>query len=243
MRCYLTLRPIEYNIQKISSTLFLFFMEPINRQPLAIQVASRVRDLVATDQLSPGTPLKEISLCEQLSVSRTPLREALKQLIAEGLVEQIPYRGVVVSNPDLSTVEQMLELLGALEGFAGEMACQRSTAEEIEKIRLLTKQMHESYEKEERLPYYKINQSIHRSIVEFSKNEELVQTHERLNSRLYRIRFLSNRRTDRWHTAVEEHDAILRNLEERKGLELSKLLREHLGHTWTKVRDLYEIHN
>ena len=104
----------------------------------------------------------------------------------------------------------MLELLGALEGFAGEMACQRSTAEEIEKIRLLTKQMHESYEKEERLPYYKINQSIHRSIVEFSKNEELVQTHERLNSRLYRIRFLSNRQTERWHTVVEENDAILR---------------------------------
>ena len=80
-------------------------MEPINRQPLAIQVASRVRDLIATDQLSPGTPLKEVSLCDQLSVSRTPLREALKQLIADGLVEQIPYRGVVVSNHDLSSVE------------------------------------------------------------------------------------------------------------------------------------------
>ena len=76
-------------------------MEPIQRQPLAIQVASRVRDLIATDQLSPGTPLKEITLCEQLSVSRKPLQEALKQLIAEGLVEQIPYRGVVVSNPNL----------------------------------------------------------------------------------------------------------------------------------------------
>ena len=74
-------------------------------------------------------------------------------------------------------------------------------------------------------------------------NEELVQTHERLNSRLYRIRFLSNRRTDRWPTAVEEHDAILRNLEERKGFELSKLLREHLRHTWTNLKDLYEVQN
>ena len=73
--------------------------------------------------------------------------------------------------------------------------------------------MHETYEKDERLSYYKINQSIHRSIVEFSKNGELIRSHERLNSRLYRIRFLSNRRPDRWHTAMEEHDAILRNLE------------------------------
>ena len=164
-----------------------------------------------------------MNLCKQLSVSRTPLREALKQLIAEGLVEQIPYRGVVVCNPDQASIEQMLELLGALEGFAGEMACLRATPEEIDAIRVLTQQMHETYEKDERLSYYKINQSIHRSIVEFSKNEELIRSHERLNSRLYRIRFLSNRRTDRWHTAIEEHDAILRNLEQREGLKLNKL--------------------
>ena len=167
-------------------------------------------------------------------------REALKQLIAEGLVEQIPYRGVVVCNPDQASIEQMLELLGALEGFAGEMACLRATPEEIDAIRVLTQQMHETYENDERLSYYKINQSIHRSIVEFSKNGELIRSHERLNSRLYRIRFLSNRRTDRWHTAIEEHDAILRNLEQREGLKLNKLLRDHLGHTWTKVKDLYD---
>lgn len=134
----------------------------------------------------------------------------------------------------------MLELLGALEGFAGEMACLRATPEEIDAIRVLTQQMHETYEKDERLSYYKINQSIHRSIVEFSKNGELIRSHERLNSRLYRIRFLSNRRTDRWHTAIEEHDAILRNLEQSEGLKLNKLLRDHLGHTWTKVKDLYD---
>ena len=58
-------------------------MEPIHHQPSALQVASRIRDLIATDQFPPGTPLKEVNLCKQLSVSRTPLREALKQLIAE----------------------------------------------------------------------------------------------------------------------------------------------------------------
>ena len=147
---------------------------------------------------------------------------------------------IFYSNPDQASIEQMLELLGALEGFAGEMACLRATPEEIDAIRVLTQQMHETHEKDERLSYYKINQSIHRSIVEFSKNGELIRSHERLNSRLYRIRFLSNRRTDRWHTAIEEHDAILRNLEQREGLKLNKLLREHLGYTWTKVKDLYD---
>ena len=128
-------------------------MEPIHRQPLGIQVASRIRDLIATDQFHPATPLKEVNLCKQLWVSRTPLREALKQLIAEGLVEQIPYRGVVVCNPDQASIEQMLELLGALEGFAGEMACLRATPEEIDAIRVLTQQMHETYEKDECLSY------------------------------------------------------------------------------------------
>ena len=59
-------------------------------------------------------------------------------------MEQIPYRGVVVCNPDQASIEQMLELLGALEGFAGEMACLRATPEEIDAIRVLTQQMHET---------------------------------------------------------------------------------------------------
>ena len=215
-------------------------MQPINRQPLAMQVASRIRDLIATDQLRLGTPLREQALCKELSVSRTPLREALKQLIAEGLVEQVPYHGVAVANPDLPSVEQMLELLGALEGFSGELACQRATDNEIAEIRKLTVQMREAYDRQKRLPYYKLNQAIHRAIVQFSKNDELIRTHERLNSRLYRIRYLSNRRTDRWHTAVEEHDGILQALAARNGTKLNQLLREHLGHTWAKVRDHYE---
>ena len=123
-------------------------MQPINRQPLAMQVASRIRDLIATDQLRLGTPLREQALCKELSVSRTPLREALKQLIAEGLVEQVPYHGVAVANPDLPSVEQMLELLGALEGFSGELACQRATDNEIAEIRKLTVQMREAYDRQ-----------------------------------------------------------------------------------------------
>ncbi len=216
------------------------FMDPIQRQPLALQVASRIRDMIATDQFPPGTPLREQALCEQLTVSRTPLREALKQLIAEGLVEQIPYRGVVVASHDLDSVERMLELLGALEGFAGELACQRASDEEIAAIRRLTAQMHEQYDQQNRLEYYKTNQEIHHLLIECAQNDELKRTHDQLNARLYRIRYLSNHRTDRWHTAVEEHDSLLEMLEVRDGTTLSRLLREHLGHTWTKVRDHYE---
>jgi len=120
------------------------------------------------------------------------------------------------------------------------LACQRATDNEIAEIRKLTVQMREAYDRQKRLPYYKLNQAIHRAIVQFSKNDELIRTHERLNSRLYRIRYLSNRRTDRWHTAVEEHDGILQALAARNGTKLNQLLREHLGHTWTKVRDHYE---
>ena len=110
-------------------------MEPIHRQPLAIQVASRIRDLIATDQFPPSTPLKEVNLCKQLSVSRTPLREALKQLIAEGLVEQIPYRGVVVCNPNQASIEQLLELQGHSKGLPGKwLACGQLRKRSIQSV-------------------------------------------------------------------------------------------------------------
>jgi DNA-binding GntR family transcriptional regulator len=90
--------------------------------------------------------------------------------------------------------------------------------------------MNESYEKEDRLPYHKTNQLIYHSILEISKNEKLIRTFERLNSRLYQIRFLSNRRTDSRLIAVEEDDTVLKKLEERNGFEFNTLLREHFGH-------------
>ena len=91
------------------------------------KVAGLLRDMIVQDVLVPGQRIRERSLAEQLEVSRTPLREALKVLATEGLVELSPNRGALVAKPSPGEVHDMLQVLGVLEGLAGELACARAS--------------------------------------------------------------------------------------------------------------------
>jgi len=132
-------------------------------------------------------------------------------------------------------VEDMLEAMGALEAMCGELACARATDAEIAAIRRTHERMTKAYERRDRLAYFRLNQEIHHRVAQASRNATLQRLHATLNARLYRVRFMSNK-TDRWHTAVEEHEAIADALERRDVPAVRRLLREHLGHTWKKVK-------
>ncbi|MGP1683327.1 MAG: GntR family transcriptional regulator, partial [Giesbergeria sp.] len=90
---------------------------------LAEEVLERLRDLIIQGELAPGVKLNERVLCERLRTSRTPVREAIKYLASEGLVELLPNRGAIVTPITAATVREMFVLLGALEALAGELAC------------------------------------------------------------------------------------------------------------------------
>jgi DNA-binding GntR family transcriptional regulator len=203
--------------------------------PLPQRVAGQLRDMIVQDALTPGQRIRERSLAAQLDVSRTPLREALKVLATEGLVELSPHRGALVANPNPAEIRDMLRVLGVLEGLAGELACSAATQEEIDEIQALHYEMLASFARKDRLAYFKANQKIHQAIVAASRNQSLIETHARLNARLYRVRFQSNLRNRTWPTAIEEHKAILDALARRDGAALSTLMRDHLGSTWAKV--------
>lgn len=207
----------------------------IVRATLPAQVAERLRDMIAEDELSAGTKLNERELTGHLQISRTPLREALKMLAGEGLVQLVPNRGAFVANPSANEVEDMLEAMGALEAMCGELACARATEAELAAIRKTHVRMATAYERRERHTYFKLNQEIHHQIARASRNATLQHMHETLNARLYRVRFMSNK-TDRWQTAIEEHEAITDALERRDAALLRRLLYAHLGNTWKKVK-------
>jgi DNA-binding GntR family transcriptional regulator len=207
----------------------------IVRATLPAQVAERLRDMIAADELPAGAKLNERELTARLHISRTPLREAIKMLAAEGLIQLVPNRGAFVAQPSADEVEDMLEAMGALEAICGELACTRATDAEIAVIRQAHDRMARAYERRDRHSYFKLNQEIHHRIALASRNATLQRLHETLNARLYRVRFMSNK-TDRWQTAVEEHAAIAGALERRDVQAVRRLLREHLGHTWKKVK-------
>lgn len=156
-------------------------------------------------------------------------------LAGEGLVRLVPNRGAFVANPSPNEVEDMLEAMGAVEGMCGELACARATEAELAAIRQTHDRMAKAYERRDRHTYFKLNQEIHHQIARASRNTTLQRMHETLNARLYRVRFMSNK-TDRWRTAIEEHEAIADALDRRDAELVRRLLGDHLGNTWKKVK-------
>jgi DNA-binding GntR family transcriptional regulator len=200
----------------------------IDRQGLASAVTMRLRDMIIEGTLAAGTRLNERVLCEQLAVSRTPLREAFKVLAGEGLVELLPNRGAAVAELSIADIEQTFEVLGALEGLAGRLACLRITEAEITEIRALHFEMLAAHARRDLATYYKINHVIHDRINFGAGNAVLTATYLQMNARIQNLRFRSNFNQDKWNAAMKEHSAMLDALERRDGDALHAILEHHL---------------
>ena len=191
-------------------------------------VVARLRDLIIEGGLAPGARLHERQLCDGLGVSRTPLREALKVLASEGIVELLPNRGARVARLDESDIENMFEVMGALEALAGTLACRRIGEAELAEIGALHYEMMAQYVRRDLPAYFRLNQAIHAAIVAAAGNPILAATYHNLAVRMRRARYLANLSDERWQHAVAEHAAILDALRARDGARLAQLLAEHL---------------
>jgi DNA-binding GntR family transcriptional regulator len=209
---------------------------PVGLKPAA--VAERIREMIIEDRLPPATPIRERTLALQLNVSRTPLREALKILSAEGLVELAPRRGATVAAPSDERVREILQLLGVMEAFAGELACRTIGEAEVKEIKALHFEMLAAYTRDDRLGYFHRNQDIHLAIVAATRNQVLIDHHRRLNAQVYRVRYVCNLRTARWQSAIREHEAMLVALEARDGPALAAILKEHVLTAWDQMQSL-----
>jgi len=210
-------------------------VSPISRRPLHEETVDRLRDLIVQGRLAPGERLNERVLCEQLGISRTPLREAIKLLATEGLVDLLPNRGAIVSHIDPARLAETLHVMGALEGLAGELACRHASAERIARIRALHQKMLIRYERGDLEGYFQYNQAIHLEIVEASGNAILANAYRQLNANVRRARYMANLSSERWSEAVREHEAILAALEARDVHQLKRLLQDHLANKLASV--------
>jgi DNA-binding GntR family transcriptional regulator len=190
-------------------------------------VVSALRKMIMTGELVPDQRLREIALCTQLGVSRTPVREAFRTLAAEGLVKLLPNRSVVVAEFDASEVGSLFEVFGALEGLAGALACARITERQIAEIATLQHRLEILHERGERAQYLEVNHLIHRRIVEAAGNPVLESVWALLLPRMERARAMPNLNPERWAQALHEHSRILAALASRDGPLLAQLLREH----------------
>lgn len=209
----------------------------IERQSLHDAIVTRLRDMIIEGHLAPGTRLNEGQIGATLGVSRTPLREAIKYLASEGLVELVPSRGAVVKTFGAKEVRDMIDLIRTLEQFAATRACEAATNQDIGEIRTLHDDMIACYRAGDRLRYYKLNQAIHSGIVALADNAALSDVHGMLQTRLKRIRFIGHEGPEKWASAVAEHEEMIAALEARDAARLSAILGHHLTLAWERVKD------
>ncbi|MDF1609316.1 GntR family transcriptional regulator [Hoeflea sp. YIM 152468] len=200
----------------------------IERRSLHLELVERIRPLIVERQLEPGDKVPERDLCERFGVSRTPMREALKVLAAEGLVRLEPNRGAWVTVVTVEEVEEVFPILGALEALSGELACANITDAELSHVRRLHDQMMDSYRDRNLAEYFKTNQKIHRAILLAAKNHSLTNACQVLSARMQRARYAANLSEERWADAVKEHEQIIQSLEARDGKRLSQVLARHM---------------
>ena len=212
----------------MQSELTIARSRPIERRPLHEEVADRLRELITEGELPAGARLNERMLCEQLGVSRTPLREAFKVLSAERLIELQPNRGAVVTVLSEGDVVHLFELMAELEGLSGELAAARRTDAELDEIRALHFEMLAAHARRDLSAYYRLNREVHALINRCARNPVLTETYQSVNLRIQNLRFRSNFNRDKWDAAVAEHGEIVDALSRRDAPALRRLLERHL---------------
>jgi DNA-binding GntR family transcriptional regulator len=213
--------------------------EPIARASLHDELVERLRDMIVEGELAPGDRVPERSLCERFGVSRTPLREALKVLASEGLLELLPNRGAAVARLTGDDLEEMFPVMGTLEALAGELACAQVTEEQLAEIRALHYQMVLHHTRGELPQYFRLNQRIHELIMQAAGNATLTRMYRSLSGRIRRARYVANMSKARWAQAVEEHEEILEALSARDGARLADILKRHLRNKCETVRESF----
>ena len=205
------------------------------RKTLAEAAADTLRELILLEKLAPGKQVPERDLAAALGISRTPMREAMRLLEVEGLIEYSATRRPRVADPTLEELAQYLSVLGALEGLAGEQACDNATDAEIETILALCRRMEETSDGGDALEFFKTDMAFHRAIVAASRNPPLIETHRQYNARLWRARFISSRRRPDRPGTLRQHTDIVEAMARRDGQATAAALRQHLRTAVTNI--------
>jgi DNA-binding GntR family transcriptional regulator len=194
------------------------------------ELLEALRDYIVEGNLADGARIPERLLCDRFGISRTPLREALKVLAAEGLIELLPNRGARVRELGADDLRELFDVMGGLEALAGRLACEQVSDDDIAEIERVHHEMYRFYLRRDMHGYFQCNQDIHSMIVAAAGNATLSATYASLAGRIRRVRYSANltKDRDRWGEAMREHEAILDALRRRAGSELSDILFLHL---------------
>jgi DNA-binding GntR family transcriptional regulator len=202
--------------------------EAASARSLADQAYYRIRELIVSLELSPGSPISERELMERLGLGRTPVREALRALARERLVEVYPRRGMFVSGVDVGDLAGLSEVRAALESHAARLAAERANGDDRAAIAELLAELNGVDGKLDERTLIDLDQRIHRHIYRCTHNPFLEATLDGYYVLTLRIWFLALDRVARLEDAVGEHRELLEAIRDGEPGRAEEAMRRHI---------------
>ena len=196
--------------------------------PLRDVVFNTLRRAILKGELKPGERLMEITLADQLGVSRTPIREAIRKLELEGLVVMAPRKGAKVASITERDLNDVLEVRKGMEVLAISLACKRITGEELEKLETIEQSFQKLIESGNLTELAEMDVKFHDTIYQATNNQRLVQLLNNLREQMYRYRMEYLKDIAVRRTLAEEHKAICRALRERDEQQAEEYVSIHI---------------
>jgi len=199
-----------------------------NYKPLRELVFEALSEAIVKGVLRPGERMMEIQLAEEMGVSRTPVREAIRKLELEGLVAMVPRKGAYVASLSMKDIIEVFEIRGALEGLAAELAAERITDDELEELERYLVRITESIETDDLTLMVEVDTGFHSQLYRASRNGRLSQIISNLREQIQRFRKASLSQPGRMRAALEEHKKIVEAISSRDSALARRLAEEHI---------------
>ena len=197
-------------------------------KPLRDIVFEALREAILSGSLAPGERLMEIQLAEDMGVSRTPVREAIRKLELEGFVVMIPRKGTYVAGLSMKQMSEVFEVRAALEELAVDLSAERISDEELEQLEHLLISISDEMVKDDIETIVKLDEEFHDLLYKTARNSRLSSAINHLTEQMHRYRTASLSYPGRLKSALEEHRNIVEAIARRDGDAARKAAREHM---------------
>lgn len=199
---------------------------PVER-PITLRerIVAFVKDSVINGRLKPGERVPEHEIAKNFGISRTPIREAFRQLESEGFITVIPRKGAIVSPITAKDVSEFYSIKSLLEGYAAGLACAKFTEKELKRLTQINQQMQKCATKEDVRGFYLLDNQFHEVFLSSSGNDKLCELAHQIAQQFERFRIMALSLPGRMNTSIKQHEDIIMAFTDKNAELVEKLVR------------------
>jgi DNA-binding GntR family transcriptional regulator len=227
-------REKELDILCILYTIYQAMIErsfPVRRkqierhQTLREKILETIRDAILKGNMKPGERVSEPDLAERFGISRTPIREAFRQLESEGYLHVVPRKGAVVASLSERDIEEFYAIKIILEGFAARMAAEKLTARDLERLESINERLQKIASEGDVKNFFRVHNEFHEVFIKAAGNEKLHDMINQLVMKFKRLRLASLSQPGRMEISVEDHRNMIQAFKDHDGDRADSLVR------------------